>query len=73
MPDRRTFLITCGTVAVTPTLAHFALPSPNEGPPVSLAPAVSTLTLKIEGWQPRTDSGSDVWVQVNASWRATWR
>jgi hypothetical protein len=29
--------------------------------------------LKIDGWEAQTDGGSDAWIQINASWRATWR
>ena len=73
MPDRRTFLITFGSVVVTPALAQFPLPPPGRGAPALLPLAVSSLALKIDGWEPRADSGPNVWVQINSSWRATWR
>ena len=73
MPDRRTFLIACGSVVVTPALAHFPLPSPVRDPSAYLPPAPFSLSLKIDGWEPQTVNGSDVWIQINSSWRATWR
>ena len=73
MPDRRTFLITCSGVVVTPALAQFALPPAEVVPSLGDSPGPSTLTLKIDGWEPHTADGSDVWIQVNSSWRATWR
>ena len=73
MPDRRTFLITCGGVVAAPAFAHFGLPMAAGGPPASLAAMPSNLVLRIDGWDVPADSESDVWVQVNSSWRATWR
>ena len=73
MPDRRTFLITCGSVVVTPALAQFGLPSAGAGLPASLPSTPLPLTLKIDGWEPHTSGGSAVWVQVDSAWRATWR
>jgi hypothetical protein len=29
--------------------------------------------LRIDGWDDTADSGNDVWVQINSSWRANWR
>jgi hypothetical protein len=73
MPDRITFLITCGGVVVTPALAQFTLPSAGVCLPAPLPSAPLKFKLKVEGWEPRTDGGSEVWVQINSSWRATWR
>ena len=72
MPDRRTFLITCGGVVAAPALAQFGLPLAG-GPSAPLAAVPSKLVLRIDGWDSPVDSESDVWVQVNSSWRATWR
>ncbi len=73
MPDRRTFLITCGSVIVTPALGQFPLQSTGVGLHGTLAPVPVPQALKIHGWEPRTDDASDVWIRINASWRATWR
>ena len=83
MPDRRTFLITCGGVVAAPALAQFGLPAtggtttwrgtPSGGLPACSPPTPLTLTLKIAGWEPQTDCASDVRVHINSSWRATWR
>ncbi len=73
MPDRRTFLITCAGVAVAPAFAHVGaqLAAAEQAlPPVAL-PAASAL--RIAGWDSAPDSGDDVWVHVNSSWRANWR
>ena len=70
MPDRRTFLITCGGVVAAPAFAH---PLAGGGVPTSLAAAPPKLVLRIDGWESPVDSASDVWVQVNSSWRAAWR
>jgi hypothetical protein len=73
MPDRRTFLITCSGVVAVPALAQFALSLAERALPVSPAAEAPTLALRIDGWDSRTDSSNDVWVQINSSWRATWR
>jgi len=72
MPNRRAFLITCGGVVAAPAFAHFGLPLTRHRPaPPGAAPP--TLALRIDGWDSAGDSGNDVWVQINSSWRATWR
>jgi len=73
MPDRRTFLITCGGVVTAPAFARFGLPLAGGGLPASLAAAPPKLVLRIDGWESPVDSGSAVWVQVNSAWRAAWR
>jgi hypothetical protein len=73
MPDRRTFLITCGGMVAVPALAHFGLPLTGSSLPASVAAAPPKLVLRIDGWESPADSESDVWVQVSSSWRATWR
>ena len=73
MPDRRTFLITCGGLVAAPAFAHFGLPLAGSGQPASLAAAPPNLILRIDGWESPVNSETDVWVQVNSSWRATWR
>jgi hypothetical protein len=72
MPDRRTFLVTCAGVVAVPAVAHFALPSAAHALPASLPAALPASSLRIHGWEPAVDS-ADAWVQINASWRATWR
>lgn len=77
MPDRRTFLITCGGVVAAPALAHLGLPLAGVRPAASQAAAPATLVLRIDGWDtpdasdPAAHSG--VWVHINSSWRAAWR
>jgi hypothetical protein len=73
MPDRRTFLITCASAVASPAFAHVGLPSEGRGVPASLEAAPPTPLLRIDGWDSPVDSASDVWVQVNSSWRAAWR
>jgi hypothetical protein len=73
MPDRRTFLITCASVAASPVLAHVGLPTDGGSVPASHEAAPPTLVLRVDGWDTPVDSASDVWVQVNSSWRAAWR
>ena len=46
MPDRRTFLITCGGVVAAPAFAH---PLAGGGVPTSLAAAPPKLVLRIDG------------------------
>jgi len=73
MPDRRAFLITCGGAVAAPVFAHFSLPLAGRAVAPSPAAAPPTLALRIDGWDSTADSGNDVWVQINSSWRATWR
>ena len=73
MPDRREFLIACSTVIAAPALARIGLPSTGGGLPTSAAATPGKLVLRIDGWESAVDSGSDVWVQVSSSWRASWR
>lgn len=72
MLDRRTFLITCGSVVAAPAFARFGVLAAN-GLPAPMATTLETPVLRIDGWESPIESGSDVWVQVNSSWRATWR
>ena len=73
MPDRRRFLISCGGVVLVPAVANFGLPLVWHAVPASPAAVPSTFALRIDGWESAADSGNDVWVQINSSWRATWR
>jgi hypothetical protein len=76
MPDRRTFLIGCGSVMAAPVFARFGpLPvsSLRDLTPSSAPATTETLALRIDGWESPVDSASDVWVQISSSWRATWR
>jgi hypothetical protein len=77
MPDRRTFLIGCGGVVAAPLFAslgaHLTVSSKGELTPSSASGDTEAPTLRIDGWESPVDSASDLWVQVNSSWRATWR
>ena len=84
MPDRRTFLISFGGMVAAPVFAQLALPSTATrgmqwtagDVPISttLVAVVSPakVALRIDGWES-PGSEADVWVQINSSWRATWR
>jgi len=79
MTRRRSFLIGCGGVIAAPVLAHVALrtkgavddASVTTGLPVAASP--HDIALRIDGWEATSDTGTDVWVQINSSWRANWR
>jgi len=76
MPDRRTFLITCTGAVAAPALSLFAATATASSPVATAATAVNmreTPVLRIDGWDPSTESDSTVWVQVSTSWRAAWR
>ncbi len=73
MPDRRTFLVTCGGVIALPAVAQFRLPMAESAVRDSPAAGASTVSLRIDGWDSTLDSGNDVWLQINSSWRANWR
>jgi hypothetical protein len=75
MPDRRTFLTTCGVAVAAPAFAHFGRPFAGSVSPASpaVAPGPGKLALRVDGWEANIDSASDVWVQFNSSWRANWR
>jgi hypothetical protein len=73
MPDRRTFLITCGGVVAAPVFAFGRPPSSASAVTASQAAAPPKLVLRIHGWESPVDSESDVWMHVNSSWCATWR
>jgi hypothetical protein len=85
MPNRRTFLITCGSAVAAPVFAQLA-PPPSARHRSQATEAVSpasaaqeraanpeTIALRIDGWEATSNAGRDVWVQINSSWRATWR
>ena len=82
MPDRRTFLISFSGVVAAPVFAQLSLPGTGTRDlhwtagdasvpivPVA-APSPAKITLRIDGWES-SGSESDVWVQINSSWRAT--
>jgi hypothetical protein len=82
MPDRRTFLITCTGIVAAPAFAHLGVLAAAADSPRAMVEApgapcamVETHgpTLRIDGWDSAADSGDDVWLQINSSWRATWR
>jgi hypothetical protein len=85
MIRRRTFLIACSGVVAAPALAQLAVPPTTSGLPRSggggasvptalpAAPGMQDVALRIDGWDAMPDSGPDVWVHINSSWRATWR
>lgn len=85
MNSRRTFLVGCGGIVAAPAFARLSLPAggPRElqvtaaeasvsAPPYG-ASAPESVALRIHGWDSPADSGSNVWVQINSSWRANWR
>ena len=85
MIRRRSFLIGCSGIVAAPVFAHVALPATAtresqgaaDDASVSRAlPAVASpqnTVLRIDGWDSAADSGNDVWVHINSSWRASWR
>ena len=74
MPSRRAFLIGCGGAVAAPAFAHLGLsPAVGGSPTLLAANNVENLALRIDGWDAPADAGTDVWVQINSSWRATWR
>jgi len=73
MPNRRTFLITCGGAIAVPAVAQFALPAAAQALPSSTSARAPTPVLRVEGWDSATGSAGDVWLQVSPSWRANWR
>jgi hypothetical protein len=85
MPDRRTFLISLSGVVTAPVFAQLALPPaatsevqwtagdmPTSAASVAAA-SPATISLRIDGWESPAGSETDVWIQINSSWRATWR
>jgi len=82
MIQRRTFLKGCGGVVAIPALGSLAPRAVVAGEP-TLAPALAVAApmdgipldsaLRIDGWDSLASPEGDVWVQINASWRATWR
>ncbi len=73
MPDRRTFLMTCGGLVAAPVLAQLSLPAAGSNFPVVRPAEPATVALKIDGWELPSDSEPAVWVQIGPSWRANWR
>ena len=77
MPDRRTFLITCGGMVAAPVFAQLRTCLWRGEPPASPGGSCpAKLVLRIDGWDTPIASiptYSDVWIQINSSWRATWR
>ena len=83
MIRRRTFLITCGSAVAAPVFAQLALPpTPRRewtagdmtvSTASATAPGPAKIALRIDGWVSPAGSEPDVWVQINSSWRATWR
>jgi hypothetical protein len=85
MIRRRSFLIGCGGIVAAPAFAHLALPAVSGGEmqllrddssAATALPAIASpqdTVLRIAGWDTASDSGNDVWVQINSSWRANWR
>ncbi len=77
MVNRRRFLVTCGGVVAAPAFAHFGLPlaeaCPGHFTATSALAKTENPALRVDGWDSSTDSDNDVWIQINSSWRATWR
>ena len=72
MVDRRTFLITCGGVIAVPAVAHFGLASAAHVTTAVPSVAMPAPALRIHGWDSTVEAG-DICIQINGSWRATWR
>jgi len=78
MIRRRSFLIGGGGIVAAPVFARLTLgasaacdaPLPTTIADIACTPNVA---LRIDGWDGAVDSGNDVWVQINSSWRANWR
>jgi hypothetical protein len=76
---RRTFLIGCGSLAVTPAMAGSAscaaVASAATVPvaaPIAAEP--DAFELRIAGWDPADPQGAGgLWVQVSSSWQVAWR
>lgn len=84
MNPRRSFLVGCGGIVAAPAFARLSLSATTrklqvtaaEAPvsaPSYAASAPESVALRIDGWDSPADSGSNVWVQINSSWRASWR
>jgi hypothetical protein len=86
MIRRRSFLIGCSGVVAAPVFAHLALATTatrelqgaaDDAAASTALPAAGAsaqnIVLRIDGWDTAADSGDGVWVQINSSWRATWR
>lgn len=87
MMGRRPFLIGCGGMAAAPAFAHLALPmtvtlqsqSQSTAADSSAAAAFADqdFALRIHGWDTPNDlnpaAHGEVWIQINSSWRASWR
>jgi hypothetical protein len=83
MIRRRSFLIGFGSVVAAPAFGRLTLPTAERevhatlddaslSTPAPVMAGSQHIALRIDGWDPAADSG-DVWVQINSSWRATWR
>jgi hypothetical protein len=85
MIRRRSFLIGCSSIVAAPVFAQLALPPSARHQPQETAAVLPSSTaqerianpesiaLRIDGWEATSVAGTDVWVQINSSWRATWR
>jgi len=78
MIRRRSFLIGCGGIVASPVFAHVAFASTTAcdvplSTPIADTACTQGVALRIDGWDSTADSGDDVWVQINSSWRANWR
>jgi len=85
MTDRRTFLISLSGVVAAPIVAQLSLPGSAQrqvqwtagearlSTASAAAASPAKIALRIDGWEAPGGSESEVWVQINSSWRATWR
>ena len=84
MIRRRSFLIGCSGIVAAPVFAHVALAAAAHEPhgvaddgsiatDLPLVGHAQNTVLRIEGWDSAADSGNEAWIQINSSWRATWR
>jgi hypothetical protein len=84
MVRRRSFLISCSSLAAVPAVPAFggtaplaAVPSAATLPTAAAMPSeAEPLELRIAGWDPQAAPGAadtGVWVQVSSSWQVAWR
>jgi hypothetical protein len=84
MVRRRSFLITCSSLAAAPAVPAFGGAAPDAAvPSAATLPTAAAMPsepeppeLRIVGWDPRAPPGAadtGIWVQVSSSWQVAWR
>jgi len=87
MPDRRSFLIGCGSMVTLPAFGGIAQPLPSRNVPESIPSTAALeqpeckgshdLAFRIDGWdspfdsQPAQDGRPSI--RISSSWQAAWR